>query len=184
MEDASGMSTVIVAPYSARWPALFDTLRDELHEGFAPGAVRIEHIGSTAVPGLAAKPVIDILLGAPSLDAIEARVDALADCGYRYVPEYERELPMRRYFVRTAELRVHLHGVAFDSPLWRDHLAFRDALRADAELRDRYTALKLALARAHALEKPAYTAAKGPFISSVLDSVRRTAPGKAPIPTP
>lgn len=178
------MSTVIVAPYSTRWPALFDTLRDELHEVFAPGAVRIEHIGSTAVPGLAAKPVIDILLGAPSLDAIEARGDALADRGYRYVPEYERDLPMRRYFVRTAQLRVHLHGVAFDSPLCRDQLTFRDALRADSELCDRYAALKLRLANAHAQDKAACTAAKVPFISSVLDSVRRTAPGKALIPTP
>lgn len=182
------MHSVMVVPYSTRWRALFDTLRDELHEVFAPGAVRIEHIGSTAVPGLAAKPVIDILLGAPSLDAIEARVDALADRGYRYVPEYERDLPMRRHFVRTAQLRVHLHGVAFDSPLWRDQLTFRDALQADAALRERYAALKLGLAQAHAhahaQDKSAYTAGKGPFIRTVLDSVRRTALGKAPIPTP
>ena len=130
--------------------------------------MQVEHIGSTAVPGLAAKPVIDSLPGAPSLGAVEARIDALSTCGYRYVPEHERELPARRYFVRTAELRVHLHGVELGSPLRRDRLAFRAALRADAELRDRYAALKLRLAQAHAQDKSAYTVAKGPFIGLFL----------------
>lgn len=164
------MAAVIVVPYSTDWPGLFAAIRDELVSVCAPTRVAVEHIGSTSVPGLAAKPVIDVLLGAPSLADIAAQIPALRDCGYAYVPKYERELPMRRYFVKSpaASLRVHLHGVERDSRSWREYLAFRDTLRADATLRAQYDTLKLHLAEAHALDKAAYSAAKGPFIQAVV----------------
>ena len=135
--------------------------------------VAIEHIGSTAVPGLAAKPVIDVLLGARSLADVESRIDALAELGYAYVPKYEREIPMRRYFVKSSatSLRVHLHAVELDSRIWREHMAFREALRADASLCARYQSLKLDLAQKFADDKSAYTTAKNPFIQSVLASI-------------
>ena len=164
------MASVVIVPWTRDWPMHFTAVRDGLLSLFPPGDVVVEHIGSTSVPGLAAKPVIDVMLGAPSLADIEARIGRLADIGYTYVSKYERELPMRRYFTSDAviPLRVHLHAVETGSALWRAHLAFRDALRADPALRDEYQALKLALARTFADDKAAYTEAKGPFIRRVL----------------
>ena len=161
---------VVVSPYSAEWPDIFRGIQEELLGVFSPLVVAIEHIGSTSVPGLAAKPVIDVLLGAQSLTDIESRIGPLGERGYAYVSKYEREIPTRRYFVKppTTSLRVHLHGVEIGSPIWREHLAFRDALRGDADLRLQYQALKLRLAEEFADDKSAYTAAKDPFIRSLL----------------
>jgi GrpB-like predicted nucleotidyltransferase (UPF0157 family) len=161
---------VVVLPYAASWAASFQALREELLAAWPPAGVAVEHIGSTSVPGLVAKPVIDVLLGAASLAEIESRIPALAALGYEYIAKYEREIPLRRYFVGTTadSLRVHLHGVVAGSRIWNDHLGFRDALRADPALAARYAALKLRLAEEFARDKAAYTAAKAPFILAVL----------------
>ncbi len=166
----NGASSVVVVPYSESWPALFSGLREELLELFNELPIAVEHIGSTSVPGLAAKPVIDILLGARSLGDIESKVVPLSALGYAYVHKYEHEIPERRYFVRSpsTSTRVHLHGVVTGSSLWRNHVAFRDALRADASLRSDYQNLKIGLASRHADDKVAYTEGKGPFIRTVL----------------
>ncbi len=159
----------VVAPDTA-WPAQFEALRDGLLAAFAPASVVIEHVGSTAVRGLAAKPVIDMMLGAASLAAIEARIPALAAAGYEYVARHEATLPERRYFTRPAGTlpAVHLHAVVADGTFWRRHLAFRDALRADPALAARYGRLKRELADRFAHDRAAYTAAKAPFIAAVL----------------
>lgn len=166
--------SLIVALSSPEWPRLFLALRYELRAAFAPTPADIEHIGSTSVPGLAAKPVIDILVGAASLADIESRIPALIAAGFTYRPEHEDELPTRRYFTKTppGSLRVHLHAVERGGHLWRDHLAFRDALRSDGDLRDRYQALKLELAQRFAHDKAAYTEAKGPFIRDAIAALR------------
>ena len=172
------MASVVVVPWSSDWPLHFATVRDGLLPLFAPGEVVVAHVGSTSVPGLAAKPVIDVMLGAATLAQIEARIGRLADIGYTYVPKHERALPMRRYFTGDAvvPLRVHLHAVETGSTFWREHLAFRDALRADPALRDAYQALKLRLAETFARDKAAYTDAKSPFIRSVLTGLSPAAP--------
>ena len=174
----SAISTVHIAAYSPQWPQVFAQLRGRLLRAFAGEAATVEHIGSTAVPGLSAKPVIDVLLGAASLAVIEARIEALAAQGFEYIPKHERVLPQRRYFVARPPggLRVHLHGVVEGEPLWRAHLDFRDALRSDAQLRARYLALKRRLAAEHADDKAAYTEAKGPFIREVLAMLETSSP--------
>lgn len=167
------MPTVVVSPYSSEWPAAFALVREELLIAFAPNAVEIEHVGSTSVPGLVAKPVVDVLLGTTSLQEVESKIPVLAALGYEYIPKYERELPCRRYFVKPslASLRVHLHAVERGSRFWSEHLAFRDALRLDASLRSRYQALKLRFATEFADDKASYQHAKAPFIQSVLSAV-------------
>jgi GrpB-like predicted nucleotidyltransferase (UPF0157 family) len=165
------MPTVIRTPYSPDWPTQFRAIREELLSVFTSMVVTIEHIGSTSVPGLAAKPVIDVLLGARSLADIESRIKPLSEIGYSYVPKYEREIPMRRYFVKAqaTSLRIHLHAVELNSRLWQEHLAFRDTLRTDADLCAQYQSMKLRLAEEFADDKSAYTDAKGPFIQAVLE---------------
>jgi GrpB-like predicted nucleotidyltransferase (UPF0157 family) len=164
------MPTVVLTPYSPDWPNQFHAIREELLSVFVPTLVNIEHIGSTSVPGLAAKPVIDVLLGARSLEDIESKIKPLNEIGYLYVPKYEREIPMRRYFVKSSatSLRVHLHAVELGSRLWQEHLAFRDRLRTDAHLRSQYQTLKFRLVEEFADDKAAYTDAKSPFIQAVL----------------
>lgn len=87
------MAGVVVSPYSAEWPRCFLAIREELLAVFSPIAVAIEHIGSTSVPGLAAKPVIDVLLGARSLGEVESKIEPLAALGYAYIRQYEDVLP-------------------------------------------------------------------------------------------
>ena len=164
------MASVVVIPYSNEWPGIFRQIGEELVRAFDPITVIIEHIGSTSVPELASKPVIDVLLGANSLAEIESKISALNQLGFSYVPKYETELPMRRYFVKSSSgsLRIHLHAVELGSPIWVEHLTFRDALRNDSNLRSDYQYLKLQLATQFSDNKSAYTAAKDPFIQSVL----------------
>ncbi|MBW5415769.1 GrpB family protein [Pseudomonas luteola] len=163
------MAIVVVSPYSPEWPKAFCAIREELLHVLSPCTMEIEHIGSTSVPGLAAKPVLDILVGARSLTAIESKIPDLVSAGYEYVARYERELLNRRYFVKsTGPLRVHVHAVELGSAFWMEHLAFRNLLRSDSALRSAYQELKLSLAAQYSSDKSAYQAAKGPFIQSVL----------------
>jgi GrpB-like predicted nucleotidyltransferase (UPF0157 family) len=173
------MPAVVVVPYSAAWPRQFRDVRDELLHVFQPLLPEVEHIGSTAVVGLAAKPVIDVLLGVRTLVEAESKIADLRERGYTYRPEYEHELPLRRYFTRPqgATLRVHLHAVEHEARLWREHLGFRELLRGDADLRARYQALKLRLAQETAHDKAAYTAAKAPFIRAALATLGATRAG-------
>ena len=160
-----------LSPYSPLWPAIFDYERDQLARVLG-GRVRIEHIGSTAVPGLGAKPIIDVMAGAPDIAHIEACIPALQACGYQYVPEFERSIPERRYLRRTDGQpgNFHLHAVAEGSAFWIAHLAFRDALRASSALADDYWKLKQALAARFPDDRAAYTDGKGDFIRKVLET--------------
>ena len=169
------MSTVVISPYSEEWPELFRQTKAQLLTVFAPSEfsgepVCIEHIGSTSVRGLAAKPVIDVMLAASSLQQIEEKIATLGALGYTYVSKYEQDLPMRRYFVKTPanSLRIHLHTVTAGSQFWHEHIAFRDILRIDEHLRLQYQNLKQQLAKEFANDKSAYTDAKGPFIRAAL----------------
>ena len=166
------MQTVTMAPYSEEWPLRFAEVKAELLLAFAPGEAVVEHIGSTSIPGLAAKPIIDVLLGAESLDTIERKFEALARLGYEYVAKHEGELPMRRYFVKPAGKapRVNLHAVVLGSQFWLEHLVFRNALRANSSLVSEYQKLKERLAIEFVHDRPAYTEAKAPFIRAVIAS--------------
>lgn len=169
------MRTFTVVPYSDSWPHEYERVRSELLAAIEMERVQCEHIGSTSVPGLAAKPVLDLLVGVESLPSIEARTPALERIGFMYISKYENELPMRRYFVRSLPgcMRVHVHAVVKGSEIWRNQLAFRDLLRDQPEWRERYHALKLELASTYAHDKSAYTAAKGPFIATALAAIAK-----------
>jgi GrpB-like predicted nucleotidyltransferase (UPF0157 family) len=168
------MSGVILIPYSTIWPAAFHVVRAELLSIFAGAAVVVEHIGSTSVPGLSAKPVLDVMLGASSLADIEKRIAVLASAGYEYRRSYEQSIPARRYFVRAGSgaMRVHLHAVVKGHMIWQDYLHVRESLRGNLSLREEYQALKSSLAREFHGNKDAYTAAKAPFIQRVLSTNR------------
>jgi GrpB-like predicted nucleotidyltransferase (UPF0157 family) len=168
------MSQLRLIEYQDTWPAQFRHVATELRAVFASGGVAVEHIGSTAVPGLCAKPVLDVLVGVDSLLVAEDHRHALATLGFIYRAEYEVKLPERRYFVRAEAqiLRVHLHCVVREGRLWNQHIAFRDVLRRRPEVMSEYAALKRSLALQYAENKNAYTEAKAPFIMRVLAGQR------------
>lgn len=134
-----------------------------------------QHIGSTAVPGLAAKPIIDVQAAVGDFGCADAVARALSHAGWHLVPPDLDARPWRRFLVQVVdEHRVaHLHLLPAGNRRWREQLAFRDALRADAALMQRYAELKRALATEHATDREAYTAGKGDFVRSVLKEQSR-----------
>jgi GrpB-like predicted nucleotidyltransferase (UPF0157 family) len=157
-----------VVEYSQHWMELFDTERDVLAHELKSWLVEVpEHIGSTAVPGLAAKPIIDIMAPVASLEASLPAIEAAGRIGYVFYP-YKAEV-MHWFCKPSPGYRTHhLHLVPIGSQLWIDRLTFRDALRANEALRTEYQALKQSLAQLHREDREAYTSAKGPFIERVL----------------
>jgi GrpB-like predicted nucleotidyltransferase (UPF0157 family) len=159
-----------IVPHRPEWVDHFAEARAELLEAFAGADARIEHVGSTSVPGLAAKPIIDICVGLDDLAEAEIRVDDMLRFGYHYVPEYEDQIPDRRYFRKPAghPRTHHVHCLRVDGVEWGRHLLFRDTLRERPDLRAEYGALKTELAKVHAGNRDAYTEAKSSFIQRVL----------------
>jgi len=132
----------------------------------APGAV-VEHIGSTSMPGLAAKDVIDVLVGTADLAEADAAVAPLVADGWTYVDEYEAETPFRRFFRRSAPRRVNLHVVPTSTHWFAADRAFAAWLRAHPQDRDAYAAVKRAAAAAHPDSVDDYTDAKTEFVEAV-----------------
>ncbi len=155
---------VRLVPYDPSWPQRFERERDLLLELLGERvAGGIHHVGSTAVPGLAAKPTIDIMAGVSGLEESRACFEPLAGAGYQYAPYRPEEMhwfckpdPVTRTF--------HLHLVPCGSRRFAATLAFRDALRSDPGCAAEYEALKLGLADRFANDREAYTAAKADFI--------------------
>jgi GrpB-like predicted nucleotidyltransferase (UPF0157 family) len=161
---------VRLVAYDPSWPGLFKAEADRIQKFFtAAGLVlTLEHVGSTAIPGLAAKPVLDILGGFPEGARVADYIDALTKADYLH--RGEQGIPGREFFRRGNPRSYHLHLAAIDSQFWRDHLAFRNRLRADDSLRDAYAALKLDLAARYPRDREAYIEAKAPFVKKILGS--------------
>jgi GrpB-like predicted nucleotidyltransferase (UPF0157 family) len=161
---------VRLQPYDSLWPSKFSTERQRLASLLPSAFVEIEHIGSTAVPGMPAKPVIDLLAGVESMAVAKSIAESICASGYTTSTEFNKTLVGRMWFMRWAEghRTHHLHVVVQDGDVWREHLAFRDALRSSPSVAARYAALKNQLAARHSTDREAYTNAKAEFIHSTL----------------
>jgi GrpB-like predicted nucleotidyltransferase (UPF0157 family) len=158
-----------IVAYDPSWPARFDEARDALRHALAPWlAGPIEHIGSTAIAGLAAKPVIDIMAAVDSLEKSKPAIDAAAALRYCYFP-YKAHL--EHWFCKPSpEFRTHhLHLVPLGSPQWIGPIAFRNYLRTHVEIAAEYERLKRSLADRFKFDREAYTAAKAPFIAATTE---------------
>lgn len=158
-----------VVPYDPLWPELFAEERRLLERVLAPWlAGGVHHIGSTAVPGLAAKPLIDMMAGVRSLEESRAAYEPLRQAGYVYTPHRPREAHhFSKPSASWAERTHNLHLTEVGSALWRERLAFRDALRADPALVTEYAALKQRLAD-QCDDGADYAAGKRSFVERVL----------------
>jgi len=168
-------NTVVLVDFDPKWPEEFEREKGFLTSVFGGIDVQVEHIGSTAVTGLSAKPVIDILLGVGFLQEVEIRIDAICELGYQYVPEFEDVIPDRLYFRKPAEGKRthHLHAVEYGGRFWDDHLLFRDYLRTHPEKVLEYDAIKRSLATKFTFDREAYVHAKAPFIAEMLRKAER-----------
>src|SRR5262245_33402727 len=167
---------VRVVSYDPTWPDKFERERSDLAALLAPWLVGpIEHVGSTAVPGLAAKPVIDIMAAVRDLDSSRPVIDVLPRLGYCYWPY--REDVMHWFCKPSDAFRTHhLHVVPFRSQLWLDRLAFRDYLRIHRPVAEEYASLKCQLAKLYEFDREAYTDAKLPFVEWVLHMAAQDKP--------
>jgi GrpB-like predicted nucleotidyltransferase (UPF0157 family) len=171
-----------IVPYDPRWPREFEAERDRIHAVFGSRAIRIDHNGSTAVPGLAAKPVIDIQVSVATLHPVGAHAPLLERLGYIGGPHADDDPCPFFHRPATWPHTRHVHLVKAGGDEERRTLAFRDYLRAHADAAREYEALKRQLAIQHrgldAASREAYAIAKTAFVERVLalalDALRRS----------
>jgi len=165
---------VIIADYDPQWPAQYEEEKERILGLIEDKVVAIEHIGSTAVPGLGAKPIIDITIAVQRLADAEECIEPLAIIGHEYHPEGEVGFPERRFFHKGAPEvpTYHLHMVELTSDFWERHLLFRDFLRAHPEVAEQYYELKKGLAAEYGEDREGYTEAKTSFIEGVVARAR------------
>ena len=165
--------TLRLVPYDLAWPARFAAEAARLRAAVGDAVSAVEHVGSTAVPGLMGKPVLDVAIAVPSEAAADTCVGPLTRLGYEYRGPHGDD-PRRRYYVRDVDgARVtQIHLYVLPAAAWDEQLAFRDALRADPALAAAYAAEKYRVAAEVAWSKGAYAVAKGPFVARVLAMLR------------
>ncbi|WP_081417477.1 GrpB family protein [Paenibacillus sp. Soil522] len=166
------METVIIEEYNDEWPFIYQEEKRKIEEVMTDKAIAIEHIGSTSLQGLGAKPIIDFMVGVNELKEVEAFIEPLAKIGYEHV--YHNKFPNRRFF-RRGQWRAgthHLHIYVYGSEEWKNNILFRDYLRAHPEMLKQYNQLKKELAEKYHHDRVAYTNAKHPFILDVIQKAK------------
>jgi GrpB-like predicted nucleotidyltransferase (UPF0157 family) len=163
---------VVVVPYDPAWPAAFAVLRDKLAAVLGDLAVGIEHVGSTAVPGCDAKPIVDVDVVIRHADDLPEVVQRLAMLGYAHLGDLGI-VGREAFRMPSSDLpRHHLYVCAAGAAPLQAHLILRDALRADASLAAAYGALKRELSQRYRDDRDSYTEGKTAFITSVLLDAR------------
>jgi GrpB-like predicted nucleotidyltransferase (UPF0157 family) len=166
--DASEPVTVV--DYDSAWSRLFAEESERIRAALGDAVVAIEHIGSTAVPGLAAKPVIDVLVGLRTIELTRKQIGAMESLGYEYLGEHG--IPGRLFFRKGRPRSHHVHAVLFGSDLWQRHLAFRDFLRAHPDESQRYGELKRSLAEEVGGNRDRYTHEKDAVATALQERAR------------
>lgn len=167
---------ITIRDYNPDWPSYFEQERDRLLAVAAIGDVarQIEHVGSTSVPGLPAKVIIDLLVGLDSLDAVPGLIEPMETLGYVYREDLASLMPDRSFFERSTEggPRFHVLFVEHGGQHWERYILFRDYLRARPEEAARYAQLKRDLAAQHGDRRHEYSQAKNEYVVSVLEKAR------------
>ena len=181
---------IIIEDYTPKWVDNFVTEKNKLEQALEGIAATIEHIGSTSVPGLGAKPIIDILIGLHVEDDLDKVIVPMQQSGYTYFKKYEPMMPYRRLFIKLEPLpqkmppamvdigeefvtgkdfraMVNIHVLVKGTPHWDRHIAFRDFLRAHPDTRDAYDALKKELSLREFKDTLEYNEAKDAFVKEV-----------------
>lgn len=185
---------ITLKKYDSAWPQQFEKEKQEVQDILSAFSPVIEHIGSTSIPGLAAKPVIDILIGISSPGDLDDAIQHFDLPGYKYIQKHEDIMPFRRFIVKGAFDEVnlpwkigretalpadfrymithHIHMVETSSDFFEDHILFRDYLRLNDDARIAYELLKTYLSEKEWNDGNDYAAAKTNFVRSVLDKAK------------
>lgn len=161
---------VKIVPYTVEWQRLFEKEKALLNAAVGQSILDIQHVGSTAIPGMVAKPILDIGIAVTDFEAAKALVSPIEGLGYQYRGEYG--IPRRHYFVKGNPRSHHIHMVEIGSREWKSHLFVRDTLIQRPELAEEYALLKTDLAGRYAADRDAYLQGKAPFIERVLAMAR------------
>jgi GrpB-like predicted nucleotidyltransferase (UPF0157 family) len=162
------MHPIAVVPYDSNWPQAFAAASEAVASAIGGNLLEIHHIGSTAIAGIYAKPIIDMLAVVSDIGAVDARAEEMKSLGYVGMGEYG--IAGRRFFRRdnAAGVRTdHVHAFQSGSPHVSRHLAFRDFMRGNPQIAGAYSDLKRRLADAHPLDIEAYMDGKDAFIKEM-----------------
>jgi GrpB-like predicted nucleotidyltransferase (UPF0157 family) len=162
--------TVKLEPHTELWQQLFADEAARIREVVGEHVLAIEHVGSTSIEGIAAKPIIDIAVAIENLADGEKCIAPLENIGYEYRGEYG--IAGRFYFVKGVPRTHHLHMVLATSDAWRNHLLFRNYLRKNPIVAKEYENLKLELARKNENDREEYLRGKSDFIERVLEAAK------------
>ncbi|MGD6802678.1 GrpB family protein [Rossellomorea vietnamensis] len=165
---------VIISEYNPEWEDQFKFEKKQIMGVSGNKIIGIEHIGSTSVQGLKAKPIIDIMAGVRDLNVVSSLIGPLSEVDFEYVPK--PELTDRSFFRKGlwGKGTCHLHICKINSSEWVDKLLFRDYLRRFPEAAKEYALLKSELSSLYKNDRPAYTKQKEPFIREVIDKAYKT----------
>lgn len=161
---------ITITEHDPSWPSLFESERERVHEALGEVVTRIEHFGSTAVPGMAGKPVVDLLVGVTDLALASERVRVLEELGYENFGEVF--FPGRIYLRRRGPIHFNVAMTVEGSPFWADQILIRDYLRAHPEEAAAYAACKQSAFAAGSRMFSTYSQAKGPFLSALKERAR------------
>jgi GrpB-like predicted nucleotidyltransferase (UPF0157 family) len=170
-----GAGSIVVCDYDPRWPILFEQESIRIRKSLGSYALAIEHMGSTAVPGLPSKPIIDLLVGVPSLEEAKVRcIEPIQELGYIYIPEYASWIPGELFFRKglPGPWTHHVHLMEPSYPRWDALLVFRDYLRANPEAAQAYADVKRALAASSIDDIEAYRIGKTTFVEETTSKAR------------
>lgn len=165
--------TVRLCEYTPLWPELYQAEAQVLRQALGAIAVDVQHVGSTAVPGMRAKPILDIAVAVRGLADVPRCATPLSTLGYQFA--YWADLENDYLFEKGAARTHHVHVVQGTSRQWTDYITFRDALRGDQQLSAEYEQLKMELVKRFYGNRAAYTSAKAEFIRRVLSTAYRSA---------
>jgi GrpB-like predicted nucleotidyltransferase (UPF0157 family) len=168
--QAATDEVLYLASYDPRWPEQFIREKNRLLQIFSSDMLEVEHIGSTSVPGMIAKPIIDIIVGLHSIRIADTLLPPLRQYGYATPTHCNDGLKDRRWLLRHAagHRTHHLHLVILNSLGWERTLKFRDALRSDPEAARAYAEIKTRLLKENSLDRTKYIQAKSGFIEEVV----------------
>ena len=160
--------TVQVVPYRPVWKDLFRSEAVKLRSALGNHLLQIEHVGSTSIEGMDAKPIIDIIVALKSLDKTKALVPVLQTLGYNH--KEDDDVPSRAFFVKgsPSQRTYHLSLTELESGYWKAHILFRDYLQTHGEVAEEYRLLKRELVEQYSDDRGSYTAGKEIFVERVL----------------
>ena len=157
---------VVLVAYDETWRTAFEQEASDLRRSLTSRVRGLEHVGSTSIPDLRAKPILDLLLGVSNLDDGPGLASDLAELGYEFRPD--AGLPAEHVYAKGTPRTHVLHVVEFGREAWQQKLAFRDALREEPELARAYQELKVSLSLRFPEDRAAYTAGKTEFVKGVV----------------